>query len=112
MELGNWLQRHSPATRGWKPYLGELGMRLLAFGFMMILIVGLAHADKKNAPVEGGGTDLVLPLLTGGVVGIVGALLWYVGDRKGRPADPTPRLPPVDEEGVTPSPGPHSSGGV
>src|SRR6516225_475114 len=107
MESGRWMDRRilgpgrlanaqdSLSIRV-KAFLSGFGSRLLVVGLLMLLQVGMVHADRRNSdPTLRDESHLVLPLLAGGAFGLIGAVLWYLGDRKnvtaGRQMRPTGR---------------------
>ena len=82
-ELWAWLAGKTTAKVESRPHLRALGIRLLLLGTLMFLLVALKHADVTNGSrAYKDETWLIPPLLAGGVIGITGAVLWYIVDRK------------------------------
>jgi hypothetical protein len=106
MGIGDWLGRKSTYQCGSKSFLRGFGTRLLAVGLLMLLWVGMVHADRRNSdPTLRDESRLVPFLLAGGALGLVGAMLWYLGDRKSAFASLTAgwRIPPTGRESEIPS---------
>jgi hypothetical protein len=81
--LADWLMRKSTYQCGARSFSRGFGARLLAIGLVLLLLVGTAHADKRNSdPTLKDESRLVPLLFAGGAFGFVGAVLWYLGDRK------------------------------
>jgi hypothetical protein len=82
-ELYAWFVQNTTAKLESRPCLRALGIRLLALGTLMILFVAMKHADVTNgSPAYKDETWLIPPLIGGGVIGITGAVIWYIADRK------------------------------
>jgi hypothetical protein len=83
LAMTDWLLRKTTYQSGSRPFLRGFGTRLLAVGLLMLLLVGLTHADQRNTdPTLKDESGLVPWLLAAGVFGLVGAVLWYLGDRR------------------------------